>query len=288
MKIVLSRKGFDSSFGGMPSPILPDGRLLSLPIPSRTDACAFEDLHSHGIDLGVLLSDLSGAKIDLRTHIHLDPDLDRLPALRPEGWRPALGQTGAAQSHLAAQGVGSGDVFLFFGWFRAVEYHQGFWRYQPRAPHLHIIFGWLEIDEVLPIVTQRQASMARCPWIASHPHVRHPERYNDRRNTLYIARPRSAYATGTDVQGGGLFGHFHPRLQLTAQGASRSRWALPSWFSPFNGRPPLTYHGNPALWSMIDGKTHLQSAAKGQEFVLDADHYPEAALWLSDLIGNKD
>ena len=34
MKVILSRKGFDSSFGGYPSPILPDGTLISLPIPS--------------------------------------------------------------------------------------------------------------------------------------------------------------------------------------------------------------------------------------------------------------
>ncbi|MFC1955807.1 hypothetical protein ACFLWZ_04680 [Chloroflexota bacterium] len=34
MKVILSRKGFDSSYGGYPSPILPDGRLISLPIPS--------------------------------------------------------------------------------------------------------------------------------------------------------------------------------------------------------------------------------------------------------------
>ena len=34
MKIILSRKGFDSSYGGYPSPIFPDGSLLSIPIPS--------------------------------------------------------------------------------------------------------------------------------------------------------------------------------------------------------------------------------------------------------------
>ncbi|NCB03524.1 MAG: hypothetical protein EOM67_15440 [Spirochaetia bacterium] len=33
MKVILSRKGFDSKYGGRPSPILPDGTLLSLPIP---------------------------------------------------------------------------------------------------------------------------------------------------------------------------------------------------------------------------------------------------------------
>jgi len=34
MKIILSRKGFDSSYGGYASPIFPDGSILSLPIPN--------------------------------------------------------------------------------------------------------------------------------------------------------------------------------------------------------------------------------------------------------------
>ena len=33
MRIILSRKGLDSATGGIPSPILPDGQLLPLPIP---------------------------------------------------------------------------------------------------------------------------------------------------------------------------------------------------------------------------------------------------------------
>jgi hypothetical protein len=33
MKVILSSKGFDSASGGKPGPILPDGTLISLPIP---------------------------------------------------------------------------------------------------------------------------------------------------------------------------------------------------------------------------------------------------------------
>lgn len=33
MKFILSRKGFDSGYGGCASPILPDGTMLSIPIP---------------------------------------------------------------------------------------------------------------------------------------------------------------------------------------------------------------------------------------------------------------
>jgi hypothetical protein len=34
VKLILSRKGFDSAAGGVPSPLI-DGRPVSLPIPTR-------------------------------------------------------------------------------------------------------------------------------------------------------------------------------------------------------------------------------------------------------------
>ena len=45
MKIILSRKGFDSQYGKIKSPILPDGTLLSLPIPQENDTKTFDELY---------------------------------------------------------------------------------------------------------------------------------------------------------------------------------------------------------------------------------------------------
>src|SRR5947207_4995331 len=129
MKLILSRKGFDSGYGRMPSPILPDGRLVSLPIPSKSDRFTLADINVSNLDLDQLLSDLSQGAHSPRTIIHLDPDLDRAAVSRLPGWRPALGQSGAAQSHLRDKEIGVGDLFLFFGWFRQVENHAGAWRY---------------------------------------------------------------------------------------------------------------------------------------------------------------
>lgn len=44
MKVVLSRKGMDSRAGGIPSPILPDGMLLSLPIPNEKSGVPYDAL----------------------------------------------------------------------------------------------------------------------------------------------------------------------------------------------------------------------------------------------------
>ena len=77
MKMILSRKGFDASSGGMASPILPDGRLLPLPIPSIHDHHTFADLAmATEVDLGALLADLSNSRYSLHSSIHRDPELD--------------------------------------------------------------------------------------------------------------------------------------------------------------------------------------------------------------------
>lgn len=284
-KLILSRKGFDSSYGGMPSPILPDGRLLPLPIPSRHDAFKLGDLNTRGFDLAPLLADLSKAAHSPASTVHMDPDLDRAPQLRLPGWRPALGQTGAAQSHLCAQAVGHGDVFLFFGWFRQVERLAGGWRFARGAPNLHVLFGWLEIEEMLPIVERRAECLERHPWIADHPHVANPGHYTDSRNTLYVAPARSAYVTGGS--GGGVFPQFSRALQLTADNASRSVWKLPKWFFPGPRRTPLSYHSKPSRWRVEGDGCRLMSVAKGQEFVLDVSDCDEAKLWIKRLIADN-
>ena len=48
MKVILSRKGMDSESGRMASPILPDGTLLSLPIPDRKSNKTYEDIQFRG------------------------------------------------------------------------------------------------------------------------------------------------------------------------------------------------------------------------------------------------
>jgi hypothetical protein len=282
VKLIPSRKGFDSGYGGIASPILPDGRLVSFPIPSDHDGNTMSDLNCPGVNVDKLLRDLSSGRIGSDLRIHLDPDLDRPFDARLPGWRPSLGQTGNAQSHLRASGVGPEDVFLFFGWFRQVESHKGRWRYVRSAPDLHILFGWIEVAEVLPIVREREWCLARHPWIANHPHVSGVAWYTDERNSLYVARQKSAF-TRSPRLGGGRFEVYDEALRLTRSGGSRSIWTLPAWFLP-NGRPPLTYHPKPDQWKTDGDFVTLRSAAKGQEFVIDGSDYPELESWVSSVI----
>ena len=284
-KLVLSRKGFDGENGRIASPILPNGRLVPLPIPGPREKLRMADLDVDPECLAKLLSDLSKRhRLSIKTRVHLDPDLAGGKRLGIRGWRPSLGQTGIAQGHLAKQGVGKGDVFLFFGWFRRVEEHVGRWRYDPGAPNQHLMFGWLEIGEVVPVMAEGRRYVAKHRWIADHPHLASSDRFRERNNTLYVASPRSTL--GGYPGGGGLFPYDRPELHLTREGSTRSVWKLPAWFLPRRDRTPLTYHEDPDRWTRRGAHCELQSVAKGQEFVLDLERRPEAGPWLRHLVSS--
>lgn len=281
VKIILSRKGFDSSAGGVASPILPDGTLLSLPIPDGNGPVTYGELTWAQHSVGDLVAALTRGRLAHHTRAHLDPDLYGPICPRRPGWRPLFGQAGAAQSHLQNQGVGVGDLFLFFGWFRAVEQQDGAYRFVKPAPDQHLIYGWLQVGTIL---TDAQLMTAPPPWAITHPHCgggRGP------RNTLYIASScLTLDGCPTALPGAGYFAAYRDALCLTAPNRLRTQWRLPRWFYPAEGKPPLRYHTDLRRWVCDDEYTYLHSATRGQEFVLDTAYYPEAVAWAVDLLQN--
>ena len=285
MKIILSRKGFDSSVGGVASPILPSGRLCSLPIPAADgeNAPRYRDILFDGQSLGKLVHDLTRGKISPDRPAHLDPDINSESVPRLRGWRGAFGQAGIAEKHLKNQGVGVGDVFLFYGWFKRIECSNGTYRYVQGAPDLHIIFGWLQIEQRIPV-----AERSRIPlWACDHVHCRRTQQLKP--DSLYIATEHMTLpGIVLDKPGAGIFSRYHPSLCLTDQKPyiSRSMWRLPSWMFPADGRPALTYHAGLERWEQRGDYVLLKNVNQGQEFVLDCDDYPGAIEWLANLIIN--
>ncbi|MCB2087741.1 MAG: hypothetical protein R3E18_06640 [Sphingomonadaceae bacterium] len=189
MKIIFSRKGFDSAAGGGPSPIV-NGKPLSLPIPagaaSRTTYGA--------LGLGDHAARSSRGRLGPCDLCHHDP------MFLPDG-TCLFGQVGAAQTHLENQRVGVGDVFLFFGLFQ-----------EPGGNPHHRIFGWLQVEEVVPLAgcdPQRLVEFSRC----NHPHALAPHGSND---TIW----RGA---------GGVAARASDALRLTVPGGKPSLWQRPSW-----------------------------------------------------------
>jgi hypothetical protein len=281
MKLILSRKGFDAAAGKCPSPIFEDGSFLSLPIPDESSTVSYAEIGGpHPI--GRLVEDLS-PQVKASWGVHLDPDL-RLDSLKREpGWRPMFGQADAAQQHLRNMKVTKEDIFLFFGWFRRVERRDGRFCYQREAPHLHMIFGWLKVGEVWrkagEIWHDSEDKILDIPnWAKEHPHLSPTFNPNVKENTIYVAAETS---TGFDA---GTLKYAVGELMLTREGESRSRWRLPSWFYPSEGKSSLSYHSNGARWTPHENEAHLQTVGRGQEFVLDTEEYPEAVEWVNDLI----
>src|SRR4029079_843023 len=90
----LSKKGFDSTYGRGPSPILRDGRMVSLPIPEEKaikPQTRYESLRL-GKQTYASLLDRLGYSCAEQPFAHLDPDLVREVRPRCRGWRGMFGQ----------------------------------------------------------------------------------------------------------------------------------------------------------------------------------------------------
>ncbi len=281
MKLILSRKGFDTSAGGVPSPILPDGRMVALPIPDKQSPIRYADIKINGENLAPLVSSLTRGRIQPHYCAHLDPDLSHGSCPRLDGWKPLFGQTGAAQGHLCRNGLQAGDLFLFFGLFRRTIFSNGNYQWQKGSSPIHVLWGWLQVDEVLSVELDKRLPPE---WASYHPHChRDPER----NNVLYVSSPHLNLSPvhHESICGAGIFPNFSASRQLTAPYAvSPSLWQLPEWFFPRKGRRPLTYHADPGRWRRTEGGVELRAASRGQEFILDCYEYPEALKWLSSLL----
>ena len=277
MRLILSRKGFDGDAGGAPSPIFEDGTLLSLPIPERGSPRTYGGTTIAGRCLGPIVEQLTRGRVRAKYGLHLDPDLVPETMPRAPGWRPAFGQAHAAQGVLAREGITTGDVFVFFGWFRHVKETEKGLAYRRPSPQMHVMFGWLQVGAVFK--PQRDAMPA---WTADHPHVVEPNRTN---NTLYVSAPHLTLdGEQLSLPGAGTFTHYRDALRLTASGFTRSVWSLPAWFAPREGRLPLSGHSKADRWSLAEGGLRLRSVGRGQEFVLDMDAYSEASAWVRSII----
>jgi hypothetical protein len=289
MKVILSRKGFDSgkNSGQCASPIYPDGSMFSFPIPSARGSVAYSEISANGKNIGKAVDSLTSGKTKRENMAHLDPDIDVNAIPRKPGWLPAFGAGQGPRTHLERQGVSIGDLFLFFGWFRDVGLNEdGSPYFLHDARNLHAIFGWLQVGRILNVGINGENTIASNPWIAEHPHVS-GEWYEN--NTIYVASDQLNIPGVTDnknIKGGGVFGSIAESRVLSHPGQSkRSVWCLPKSFSPQPNLSTLSYHGNYSRWqdSSIPDKTKLQTVIRGQEFVLNVKDLDSLNAWLRDI-----
>lgn len=252
MKIILSRKGFDSANGGCPSPIIGD-RFLSLPIPSH-DNVSFADLSFDGRSYLELLRTWNRKNPKAKYFCngcgapllgcHADPDLEN-------GW---FGQIGSAQGYLKNQGVGPGDIFLFFGRFQLADANT--LTPMKDEPIIHAVYGWLEVANVL---TDRDEIKKH----KGHPHACEA-RLADKSNALYVGR--CGLLPFTDYNGDNV---------LTLNQGKQSKTATWRMLDSLKVKDRMNHAKNPEEGIYYQGIW--------QELVLD---HPDAEAWALDLIHN--
>lgn len=258
MRIVLSRKGFDSAAGGGPSPVLKDGTMLSLPIPEipGMENAPRKLKNWHKYDELNLPKKIKDCCREQSEYCHLDPDIRPTLSRKKRIFQPAFGQCGAAGGHLHNQidigKINRGDdgiLFLFFGLFRCWK-NENF-----TGKPFHAIWGYMVCNEV---ITNAETMKARSPY---HPHANLPKAKN---NLLFIAK-EDCYGTFKYCE----------RLVLTASGHSPSHWKLDClpWLDIETSQANMTYHDDRKRFK----QEYFQSTCRGQEFVVSpgVENHPE-------------
>ncbi len=224
MKVVLSRKGFDSANGGIMSPIFEDGTMVSFPIPSKDvekDNIRYDELCCDGICMKTILNALGyrGAE-----HCHLDPDLvkDRRRESIHE-WIPAFGQINQSATYLKNQHISEGDLFLFFGNFRHIKQSHGKYEYVRRTTKtedsylgmpLQVVWGYLQVGGIITDPDEQKKLF----W---HPHACDKRIYEEKNNVIFTASKQLSFAP--EMPGAGTFLYDKKRV-LTMPGKSKTTW----------------------------------------------------------------
>ena len=275
MKIILSRKGFDSSAGGYPSPILDGKRLISFPIPENPKSIeGYNGLDNKYSSLRVndnmsylelmhqllpkkkkLILEENKFDLDEDPICHFDPQINSSQNCHNNSkYIGMFGQSGAANSHLRKTykvSDSDGDLFLFFGWFRDTQKINGEYKYIPGTDK-HVIWGWLQIDSIHNVTEKDKDNND----FNKHPHVwKTGDKDN---NSIYLSKEKLSF--NDNLPGAGIF-PFHKSLVLTKKGMTRSKWDLEPFF-----KGKISYHNEKNFKA-----DYFQSASRGQEFVIEAN-----------------
>ena len=263
-RIVLSRKGFDSSpqGGGSASPIFEDGRIFSIPIPEPFPPAPkkYKDLYFNGVSGIDALKECSITSVSSQSFCHYDPALNKEEGI--------FGQSDSSQSELSNREVGDGDLFLFFGFYKKFSF---------KKIELHHLFGWLQIEKIIKGDQEIRNYL-------DQNNMEHPHGYGEfntyKNNAIYIGKKNlEIHGVKRAKKGYGLFKKTHPDLVLTRNGKSKGSWKLPKkYFSDSND----IFLGR--LKWLDKENCFLNNFQRGQEFVLDSEKNPKIIDWAHSLI----
>lgn len=293
-RIIISRKGFDGTAGGIDSPIFENGKILSFPIPEASDInyddLFFLDDSGNEVLYSKILKDLDYNFDKNGNTCHLDPDLlQHNQYNKPEKKYAIFGQADSAEGYLRKRvEVRKGDIFLFFGRFKKViKNSNGCYEYSEKNS-INVIWGYLQVGKILKdkeIIDENN----EYSW---HPHVKN-EKYlfaeKNKKNTLYVA---SDYLDiGDEIKldgkykGYGVFKYSNDNevylnRVLTSPGESMSTWKYQKFYDDENIYKVDRKNSK-------KNKGFVQYLGQWQEIGLkndDTDLYKKQLEWLKEII----
>ena len=149
MKVILSRKGLDSTYCDIANLCINNNELVMLPIISKNNTAIYRDLSlcENSTTFNVVEQVFNYSKtINIDTHCHADPNL--INFYNVDSFLGSLGQVNSSQTHLKKQNVKEGDIFIFFGLFNDCNTLQNEVKVF-KSKNRHIIFGYLQIGEIV-------------------------------------------------------------------------------------------------------------------------------------------
>ena len=296
-KVVLSRKGFDSSAGGGYSPFDPQtGKYVVLPIPdgeigdyigngTRYEQIRIKPNYLDRINASTLKELINSdalrfvnkkAKVKeaiTNNYAHFDPWLGSCPWLSEDSDHHigAFGQEGRPQGHLCNQHVREGSLFLFYSRFVPIEGRKNNLGINIGKEGAYFLYGWLKVKGP-PI--KHFTDIANKEMRSRHPHAtqayfnKEDPVVRKKNNTIYIA-DELLFPDDT-IPGCGYFLKLSKKLLLTSREHldDPTWWELPGFFYSVN-KP--TYLRKEERWHKKQKSSSylVQIPRRGQEFVFD-------------------
>ena len=270
MNIILSRKGFDSSNGGIVSPIMEDGTLVSFPIPSK-DKDKFEDLFYCGQPYSKILQYLNYKENPECPNCHVDPDLTiERRKNKIDSWCPIFGQCGSSAIYLTNKvQVKEGDLFLFFGNYHKVQFIDGKYQFVKKNGDfysdndLQVIWGYMQVGKIVKDSTEQR----KYSW---HPHST-DGMVEGKCNTMFVATDKLSF--NTNLPGAGVLKFREDRV-LTAKDCNKATWVKRS-----------VYDVN----SIIGNRKNSSKVPNGIDYAgiwqeLGLKHSPECEEWAISIV----
>jgi len=293
-KIILSRKGYDSSAGGDYSPFDPEtGEYIVLPIPVKEEeakignATKYKEILIKANYLPRCSASNTQELIDFlkkkqtinkipSTYAHFDPWLGHCPWLDDSRNHNigAFGQVGAAQTHLDKQGIKKGSLFIFFSRFVPTNTQRS-----NLEKGVYFIYGWLKVGKII----KRFEDIEDARLKQYHPHATKKYYTKHSNNTIYLAD--EFLFEGSSIPGCGYFNRLDKKLLLTSQHDDiPSKWELPLFF---NRHKPTYFTKDVSKWRIHPDKNTcmVKSPARGQEFVFEES--PEFDDWFRNLFQER-